>query len=123
MPRWFNRLFGSAGERAAVRYLKRRGYRIVARNYENHTGEIDVIALEGETIVFVEVKTRRSSRKGHPLEAVDVSKQRQILKTAQVYLKERDLLDRAVRYDIVGIMWPETQPEPEIQHLISAFPD
>lgn len=123
MPAWFNRFFGSAGERAAVRYLKRLGYRIVARNYENRSGEIDVIALDDQTIVFVEVKTRRSDRKGHPLEAVDAPKQRQILKTAQIYLKERDLFEQSVRYDIIGILWPEDRSEPEIQHLKSAFPD
>ena len=123
MSGWFNRFFGSAGERAAVRYLKKRGYRVVARNYENRFGEIDVIALDGKTIVFVEVKTRRSSRKGQPVEAVDVHKQRQILKTAQAFLKERDLLDRSVRYDVIGLLWPEGQANPQVDHYISAFPD
>lgn len=123
MSGWFNRFFGSVGERAAVRYMKKRGYRIVARNYENRLGEIDVIALDGETIVFVEVKTRRTSRKGQPVEAVDIRKQRQILKTAQAFLKERDLLDRSVRYDVIGLLWPEDQENPQVDHYISAFPD
>jgi putative endonuclease len=69
MSGWLNRLFGSAGEKAAIRYLKQQGFRIVTRNYENRAGEIDVIALDGQTIVFVEIKTRRNDSKGHPLDA------------------------------------------------------
>lgn len=123
MPGWLNQLFGDAGEKAAVRYLKQQGFRIVTRNYENRAGEIDVIAIEGQTLVFIEVKTRRSERTGHPLEAVDASKQQQILRAAQVYLKERDLLRQTVRYDVIGLVWPEDQKQPEIHHVRSAFPE
>ncbi|HSG69457.1 MAG TPA: YraN family protein, partial [Planctomycetaceae bacterium] len=70
MPRWWNRLFGDRGERLAVRHLKKSGLKIVARNYRNRFGEIDIIALDGQTIVFVEVKTRKSNAAGSPLEAV-----------------------------------------------------
>lgn len=123
MSGWRNRLFGSQGERAASRYLKKLGYRIVVRNYENRYGEIDLIALDGETIVFIEVKTRRSDRTGSPLEAVGPDKQRQILKTAQAYLHERKLLDHSVRYDVLGLLWPDEANQPEIQHVRAAFPE
>jgi len=123
MPRWFNRLFGNRGERAAVRYLKQQGFRIVARNYQNRYGEIDIIAIEGDTLVFIEVKTRRSTRTGSPLEAVDEKKQQQIMRTAQAYLSQRGLNEQSIRFDVIGLLWPEDAKEPEIQHVRHAFPE
>jgi len=123
MPRWFNRLFGNRGERAAVRYLKQQGFRIVARNYQNRYGEIDIIAIEGDTLVFIEVKTRRSTRTGSPLEAVDEKKQQQIMRTAQAYLSQCGLNEQSYRFDVIGLLWPEDAKEPEIQHVRHAFPE
>ena len=123
MSGWLNRLFGSAGEKAAIRYLKQQGFRVVIQNYENRAGEIDVIALDGQTIVFVEVKTRRNDSKGNPLDAVDHTKQQQILRAAQLYLKETDLFQQSVRYDVIGLLWPENDKTPQIEHIRSAFPD
>jgi putative endonuclease len=123
MPRWFNRFFGNRGERAAVKFLKRQGFKIVARNFENRYGEIDIIAIEGDTLVFIEVKTRRSTRAGSPLEAVDAKKQQQIMRTAQAYLSQRGLNEQSYRFDVIGLLWPEDAKDPEIQHVRHAFPE
>lgn len=96
-------LLGARGERVAARYLRRRGYAIVRRNYRGRHGEVDLIALDGEVLVFVEVKTRAQDRYGDPLEAVDVRKQRQIVGVAEEFIRAHDLHDRAVRFDVVGL--------------------
>jgi putative endonuclease len=97
---------GADGERAAERCLRAHGYTIVERNYRCGLGEVDLIALDGSTVVFVEVKTRRRPAAGSPFDAVDVRKQRQIVRTAEHYVVTRRLDDRDVRFDVVGV-WPE----------------
>ena len=94
---------GNIGEELAVRYLKQQGYAIVERNYRRRIGEIDVIARDGDSLVFVEVKTRRSSRQGSPLEAVDIRKQQQVSRVALVYMSEKRCGDVMVRFDVVGV--------------------
>jgi putative endonuclease len=123
MPRWWNRLFGDRGERLAVRHLKKSGLKIVARNYRNRFGEIDIIALDGQTIVFVEVKTRKSNAAGSPLEAVDESKQSKVIRVAEAYLKQRRLFEHSIRFDVIGIVWNEDEKEskPELTHVRHAF--
>ncbi len=117
---WLNRLFGNRGERVAARFLKKSGYRILARQARNQIGEIDLIARDGETIVFVEVKTRSSSSTGHPSEAVDLQKQKQLTRTALAWLKRRNLLDHRCRFDVVSIIWKDGS-KPVIEHFIYAF--
>jgi putative endonuclease len=94
---------GVDGERAAQRFLRRRGYTIVECNYRCPLGELDLVALDGRTLVFVEVKTRRGTRAGSPFDAVDPRKQRQIARAAEYYLSARGLHDRDVRFDVVGV--------------------
>jgi putative endonuclease len=96
---------GAAGEAAAEGALRRRGYTIVERNFRCRLGEVDLIALDGRTVVFVEVKTRRRPAAGSPFDAVDARKQRQIVRAAECYLAARRLQDRAVRFDVVAV-WP-----------------
>ena len=122
MPRlgWLRKLLGDRGERAAVRFLKQKGYRILARQSFNRIGEIDIVALDGDCIVFVEVKTRSSLAAGLPVEAVTVAKQRQLTKTALVWLKQRKLLNARSRFDVVSIVWGPSS-EPEITHYVNAF--
>lgn len=117
---WVYKLFGNRGERVAARYLKRHGYRILARNVRNAQGEIDLIAFIDETLVFVEVKTRHSQTAGHPAEAVGAHKQKQLTRTALAWLKERQLLNRRCRFDVIAITW-EPGAAPRIDHLIHAF--
>lgn len=122
MPRvgWLRKLFGDRGEREAARYLKRKGYRIVARQSRSLIGEIDLIALDRETIVFVEVKTRSSHAAGHPVEAVTYAKQKQLTRAALAWLKRRGLLTRPCRFDVVAITWKPGE-KPLIEHFIHAF--
>lgn len=97
------KVLGGEGERAAERFLRRQRYKILERNYRNSLGEIDLIALDGRTVVFVEVKTRRGAGYGSPLEAVDARKQRQIIRVAKSFLAHHRLHDREARFDVVGV--------------------
>ena len=114
----WSRLLGDRGERAAARYLRRRGLRVLARGYRTRYGEIDLIARDGDTLVFVEVKARR---RGVPAEAVTAEKQRRITLAALHFLRRYGLLEVRCRFDIVAIVWPDGRGEPEIQHIPNAF--
>ncbi|MFI5365747.1 MAG: YraN family protein [Candidatus Binatia bacterium] len=98
-------LLGAEGERAAEKFLRRQRYTIVQRNYRCRSGEVDLIALDRSTVVFIEVKTRTQPGFGSPFEAVDRRKQRQIQRAAQQYLTENRLQDRDARFDVVGVWW------------------
>src|SRR5689334_24903034 len=88
---WIHKPLGRRGEDTAARYLKRLGYTIVARAHRDNIGEIDLIAVDGRTIVFVEVKTRTTHDAGHPADAVDDLKQRRLTRLALSYMKRHDL--------------------------------
>lgn len=118
---WLTGWLGNAGERKAGRYLRGQGFRILARGHRTPLGEIDLIALDGPTVVFVEVKTRRTSEAGQPFEAVDRLKQQQLTKLALAYLKRRGWLERPARFDVVSIVWNESGKAPEITHYRNAF--
>lgn len=112
---------GIEGERLAARYLQQRGYRILARGHRQRLGELDLIALDGSTLVFVEVKTWRRGDVGDPSEAVDARKQDRLTRAALIYLKRRRLLEHPARFDVVSIVWPECGADPQIRHFVSAF--
>ncbi|MFQ5733261.1 MAG: YraN family protein [Planctomycetaceae bacterium] len=116
-----NRVFGNRGERTAARYLRRQGLKILHRQYRDRLGEIDLIARDGDWLVFVEVKTRKSNAAGSPAEAVTFTKQQQLTKLALAYLKRYNLLEHAARFDVVAIIWPEGRGKPEITHYRNAF--
>ena len=94
---------GARGERAAEKYLKRHGYRIVTRNFRASGAEIDLVAMDGETLVFVEVKTRRSFAAGAPEEAVDVRKQSRIRRAGEAFASRYGAGERTMRFDIVAV--------------------
>ncbi|QDV51160.1 YraN family protein [Gimesia fumaroli] len=119
--KWFGKLLGDQGERTAVRFLKQQGYSILARQYRTDLGEIDIIALDGETIAFIEVKTRKSNSKGEPFEAVTQQKQMQLTRLAGSFLKKHQLLHQPARFDIISILWLSEKSTPEIQHFQNAF--
>src|SRR5258708_18883381 len=105
---WLNALriplpLGGRGERAAEKYLRRNGYRIVARNFRAAGAEIDLVAMDGETLVFVEVKTRRTRDAGAPEEAVDERKQKQIRRAAERFATRYRADDGTMRFVIVAI--------------------
>jgi putative endonuclease len=114
------RQFGDSGEARAVSYLEKNGYRILARNYRTPIGEIDIIAMEGKTLVFAEVKTRRTHRFGHPKEAVTRRKQRKISMAALYYLKGTGNLHRKARFDVISIL-PGSPEGWQIEIIRNAF--
>jgi putative endonuclease len=95
---------GKKGETVAVRYLKKQGYRIVEQNYRSKVGEIDIIARDKQSLVFVEVKTRSSRSFGSPKWAITPKKQKAISMTALYYLKMTNQNDVDARFDVVSIM-------------------
>jgi len=98
--------FGSWGEQAAVRFLLDQGYRIIERNFMAKPGEIDIVAAEGNVMVFVEVKTRSSTEFGEPEEAITSQKVTHLRRVAYIYLKTNNLRieDTAIRFDVVSIV-------------------
>jgi putative endonuclease len=113
-----NRLFGDRGERAAARFLRSHGLRVLLRGYRTSRGEIDLIAREGDILVFVEVKARRH---GVPAEAVTLEKQRRITLAALHFQRKYNLLEQSSRFDIVAIVWPDDRKPPQIEHIRNAF--
>jgi len=105
---------GTFGEWVAVRALKNAGYKILDINYRCKLGEIDVIAREGGTLVFVEVKARRSNRFGNPKMAVTQKKQRKVSMVALEYLKRNGISDEKARFDVVAVSLRSSQPDVEI---------
>ncbi len=112
---------GQRGEAAAAQHLRREGYEILARGGRLKPGELDLVALDGQTIVFVEVKTRQSAEAGHPTEAVDAAKQRRLTRLAVTFLKRHGLLESPARFDVVAVTWPEGRRRPDIKHFKNAF--
>jgi putative endonuclease len=115
------RSLGYRGERAAERFLRRQGYIILARGLRNKLGELDLVAVEKRTIVFVEVKTRTTQDAGHPADAVDADKQQRMTRAALSYLKRHDLLEHSARFDVIAVTWPERGGRPRIEHFKNAF--
>jgi putative endonuclease len=113
---------GQRGELVAARYLKRVGYHILARHLDLPLGELDLIAVDGRTVVFVEVKTRVSNSAGHPADAIDDRKEQRMTQAALAYLKSHRLLNHAARFDVVAVTWPADAKQPTIEHIIDAFP-
>ena len=115
---------GAKGEEIAVRYLKSRGYRIVERNYRIRFGEIDIIAEQGDDLVFIEVKTRSGTLFGSPFESVTKQKQKQLSKVALEYISKQGFHDRPARFDVVGIelqKGSETFQDAAVELLQNAF--
>jgi putative endonuclease len=106
--------FGTKSESLAAWYLKKNGYKIIEQNYRTPLGEIDIIAKEKRTIVFVEVKSRRSIRYGNPKWAVTPQKQRKISMVALQYLKSTRQMDNRARFDVVAVISNRDQPQIEI---------
>ena len=111
---------GRRGEDAAARYLRKLGYLIVARGHRDNIGELDLVAVDGRTVVFIEVKTRTSHDAGHPADAVDEAKQQRLTRLALSYMKRHDLLECSARFDVVAVTWPD-RGRPTIEHFKSAF--
>lgn len=120
--RWRPLTFGEQGERAAARFLRRLGYRIVVTRRRLRYGEIDVIAVDGRTVVFVEVKTRRSAAI-RPALSIDAVRRQRMTRAAVAFLKSHGLLQECpARFDIIEVIWPAGAPRPSVEHHPNAFP-
>jgi putative endonuclease len=116
----WRRHFGQQGEACALHYLQQQGYRIQCRNYRCRQGEIDIIAWDGATLVFVEVKSKGQLRFGAPQGMVDWRKQQKLTRVAMAYVQQQGLHNTAVRFDVVAIVFPPGGT-PEVTHLPAAF--
>ena len=123
---WFRHLgreksLGERGEAAAAKFLQRLGYKIVGRQDRGRLGEIDIVAVDRRTVVFVEVKTRTSHDTGHPAEAVTPDKQRRLTQAALSFLKRHGLLESSARFDVIAVTWEDRRRRPTIEHYKNAF--
>lgn len=110
---------GRRGESLALKILRKMGYKPVASNYRCALGEIDLIAMDGDTLVFVEIKTRRHRSLGFAKEAVHPRKQRQISKAALAYMKQNRCEEMRARFDVVAVNW--TSHGPDVEVIKNAF--
>jgi putative endonuclease len=114
------RRFGQEGESAAERYLRHKGYRIVARNLRSSSGELDLVAEDGRVLVFVEVKARRTDAFGGAVHAVHQRKQEKLIQLAAQYLARHHIRDRLCRFDVV-LLQGAGVAVPQIEHIENAF--
>ncbi|UZJ41454.1 YraN family protein [Prosthecochloris sp. SCSIO W1101] len=116
---------GRQGEMTAVTYLLEKGYRILDRNYRYRRNEIDIVAADKQTLCFIEVKTRSSDTKGHPLEAVTPEKQKEIIKAASAYLATHPAPEPDCRFDVIAIIAHSLAngriKKFELEHITNAF--
>ena len=110
--------YGKRSEIIASDFLKKKGYKILEVNYKNKIGEIDLIAKDGDYIIFVEVKARLSQKFGHPFEAIDERKQQKIHAVASLYMVKNKKYGTNCRFDAISILGFEN---PEITHIVDAF--
>jgi putative endonuclease len=110
---------GKWGEDQAEIYLKRKGLQIIARNWRTAQGEIDLVARDGRTLVFVEVRTRSGQSFGLPAESVDWRKRRKLREMALCYLQREGMRTPAIRFDVIGVLC--VKGTPEIIHIEQAF--
>lgn len=113
------KFLGSEGESIAVQFLKKQGYAIIAHNYRTRIGEIDIIAKDGDTFVFVEVKTRSNESFGAPYEAVNTAKRQKMKKVASLYLQKQKK-EFPARFDVISITCRQNGQK-AIRHIKDAF--
>ena len=119
MPKTHNQKVGQWGEQVAAEHLLSRGCEVIGRNIRTPYGEIDIVAMDGDRLVFIEVKARTQNTRGKPEDFVDVRKQRQLKRVAEGYYHINKLTDQACRFDVIAV--DMTKAEPEIRHYKTAF--
>ncbi|GIK20667.1 MAG: YraN family protein [Ignavibacterium sp.] len=112
--------FGKDGEEIAAKYLLKKGFEILKRNYRLSHGEIDIIAKDGDTLVFVEVKTRKNLEYGEPEYAITKKKIQQLKKIAELYLFDKQIEEADCRFDVIAIILG-SENNPQITHYENAF--
>lgn len=108
---------GRIGERQAEKFLKKAGFKVIARNVHVGYDEIDLIAKQGDTLIFVEVKTRKNENFGRPAAAVNRAKRKKLSRAAMHFLKKRKIHPPRIRFDVVEVVGEK----PEIRHIPNAF--
>ena len=117
----YKKAIGTKGEQLAVKFLKKRGYKVLQRNYRRRNGEIDIVCYDHGAIVFVEVKTRYSDKYGPPELSVTEAKKRQIIKTALHYVADKKIEGMSLRFYVVSIFYPPYEKHPTITLFKNAF--
>ncbi|CAM4254893.1 YraN family protein [Saccharibacillus endophyticus] len=112
---------GRAAEEAATSYLQRQGWRIIERNWSCRSGELDIVAEQGEILLFVEVRSRSGLGYGMPAESIDARKIGQVRRTAEVYLHRFGVSDRQIRFDAVAVMLGRNLEIRSLEHIEDAF--
>lgn len=113
------RSIGKIYEEKACEYLEKKKFKIIERNFSIRSGEIDIVAMDGKWVVFVEVKRRKNTEYGYPFEFVNKAKQRRIIKAALFYIKKNNIKQENIRFDIVSIT--DKNGREEFEHIENAF--
>lgn len=116
-----NKLLGTFGEDMACKYLESKGYKIIERNFSCRVGEVDIIGIEGDTLAFVEVKSRTGVSYGSPSEAVSYTKQGRIVKTALFFMTKHKFFDYMCRFDVIEVLTDGTKENTNINLIKNAF--
>lgn len=117
-PKMYRKNLGRKGEEISMDFLKDKGYEILKRNYRFGHKEIDIVAKDKNTIVFVEVKAGRSKKFGEPFEKVDYHKQKKLIEVAQAFIQENQIQNFDFRFDVISL---DLKGEGKIKHLKNAF--
>lgn len=121
MP-WWRRWFGRRSERFAERYLRRKGHRILTRNWTCPLGELDLVTRLGETLVFVEVRSTSHEDGTSAEQSVNTAKQARLTQLALAFMNHFHVHEVCARFDVVILAWPDTAQKPVIKHFENAFP-
>jgi putative endonuclease len=119
-PVW-RRWFGQRAERSAAKYVRRQGCRILGRNVDDRLGEIDLLALDGQTIVIVEVRSSETKTFDELAATVNDEKKRRLTDATLRFVQRRKLWNVGVRFDVIALRWPPGAREPEVRHYRHAF--
>lgn len=119
---WWRRWFGRRSERHAEQFLRRRGHRIVTRNWSCPQGELDLVTRHGQTLVFVEVRSTSHDETASATLSVDGNKQERLTRLALAFMKRYRVQEVSARFDVVVLAWPEKAKAPTIEHFENAFP-
>jgi putative endonuclease len=118
---WWRRWFGMRSERVAARHLRSLGYQVVAVNHRNAGGELDIVAIDRDCVVFAEVRSTSQPTGERPASSVDVRKQKRLTEAALRFLQQHRLLGRSARFDVLTVSWPPGARSPSISHYQNAF--
>jgi putative endonuclease len=119
---WWRRWFGNRSERAAERFLKSKKHRVLVRNWKCSLGELDLITRDGDTLVFVEVRSTEAGNTELPALSIDSAKQQRLTKLALAFMKRYGVLEVAARFDVVTLAWPRGAKQPRVDYYPNAFP-